>query len=116
MLEAAVSIGRFILWSLNSASPLLTIIFVKRKTFLDFSSFFTRRLVVTTVFEEKKKVQLSKNKSVVIEALETTSMGELESVPDTNINAPSPAPPFPGTDDQGSVATEAHTSHGDTYQ
>ena len=28
---------------------------------------------------------------------------------------PSP-PPFPGTDDQGSVATEAHTSHGDTYQ
>ena len=72
--------------------------------------------MVTTVFEEKKKVQLSKNKSVVIEALETTSMGELESVPDTNINAPSPAPPFPGTDDQGSVATEAHTSHGDTYQ
>lgn len=70
--------------------------------------------MVTTVFEEKKKVQLSKNKSVVIEALETTSMGELESVPDTIISAP--PPPFPGTDDQGSVATEAHTSHGDTYQ
>ena len=70
--------------------------------------------MVTTVFEEKKKVQLSKNKSVVIEALETTSMGELESVPDTH-KCPSP-PPFPGTGDQGSVATEAHTSHGDTYQ
>ena len=76
--------------------------------------------MVTTVFEEKKKkVQLSKNKSVAIEALETTSMGELESASDTNINAPSPPPPpsFPGTDDQGSVATEAHNSQGDTsYQ
>ena len=52
--------------------------------------------MVTTVFEEKKKkVQLSKNKSVAIEALETTSMGELESASDTNINAPSPPPPPP---------------------
>ena len=70
--------------------------------------------MVTTVFEEKKKVQLSKNKSVVIEALETKSMGELESVPDTNINAP--PPPFSRNRWPGSVATEAHTSHGDTYQ